>query len=235
MPISSAIRIGQPALPVLKELSGSGDPRIREYAAYALAEMRADASLNSLAGMSDDTSCDVRLRVAQGLAKGPAGSNTEILIAFLNDRCLNVRAEAARSLAVIGDPSSVNALAECLLSIHSWVAMECGRSLAILGKSALPNLHKLLASSDPDIRRRACVVLGWTGLREASPWVRSLLKDRDPSVVFYGIWALERLEGKESIPALSALFTDERKYMDKTIGQAALESVERLKAKADPL
>lgn len=205
-------------------------PGYREYAAYALGEMGLDASVKSLSGMSDDPNCDVRVRVADGLAKGPVGSNAEILTTFLNDRCLNVRVEAARALAVVSDPTSANALAECLQSIHAGVAMECGRTLAVLGEPALPVIRGLLASSNPDIRRRACVVLGWAGLRQASPWVRSLLKDRDPSVVFYGISALERLEGQEAVSALSALFSDERKYMDKTIGQAARESVERIRA-----
>jgi len=231
--LHSLIRIGPSAQPLLEELAASENPQLREYAAYGLDALNTKTSLELLAGMHADPSSEVRMRVAAGLGRGSPGPHSQILSQMLNDRYLEVRIRAARSLALVGDPAATQGLVECMKSMHAEVAAQCGRTLAILGEPALVELRKLLSSPSADIRRRCCVVLGWSGSTKAIPWMRTMLKDEDPSVVRYAIFSLQLLGGRQAIPDLKKMKADKRVYMGRTLGEYAAEAIGKLQTQKD--
>lgn len=133
-------RLGDAALPPLRDLLAEPDPDSRWWAARALAAVATPAARELLVAALDDPDSSVRACAAQGLGELGAGEAVASLVRRLADPSPFVARIAADGLARIGAPA-VPALIAALRDGDVQTRMGAARALrAIQSQEAIPVL-----------------------------------------------------------------------------------------------
>ena len=150
-------------LPVFLEGLQSSDAGVRSFAATAMAMgPQVDAAISPLTSALKDSNAFVRLHAAETLYQYPgqeAGA-TQAIVAHLNDKEANVRWLATFILGEIHPESdvAVTALIQALKDGDKRIRAGAAFALGGFGKqasTALPELKKLTADAQPDVRKAA--------------------------------------------------------------------------------
>jgi len=133
-------RLGDAALPLLRDLLGSADADRRWWAVRALAAVGASAARKLLVGALEDADADVRACAAQGLGELRAEEAVEALRHSMGDSSPLVSRIAADGLARIGPPA-VPALIVALQEGETPTRAGAARALSIIqSEKAVPAL-----------------------------------------------------------------------------------------------
>ncbi len=195
------------------------------------------------------------------LLGGPAGEEAlAALVARLADPAPEVRVAAVEAVCALGPRAAPHAAAAAALlrDPDGGVRQVAADALPRLGPPVVPPVSALLAEEDEGLRALAVAVLG----RAGEPGLEALLAHRDPSprVRSAVLWALAAAPGPRALPALEAGLGDEEPrvrqetlralagreadagtvaLLSRALGErepllvrAALESLERLGARA---
>lgn len=142
-------------------------------------------------------------------------------VAYLRERGDSIRLvrlltrcePAVRHLAVaaLGDLRNPVALPALVTALEGpdeeGVRWRAAEALVKLGPCALDSLIPLVASDDPDVRWKTCVVLGEIGDLRAAPVLVECLADTDRFVRSRAVSALVRL-GSQTLPLLTIALED---------------------------
>jgi len=121
--------LGSAALPALRGLTGSDDPRLREAAVELLGLLGEAADSPLLVARLRDSAAEVRASAARALGRLAAEDAAAAVRAALDDRIPFVRAAAARALGEIGGRDAAPALLALARSDHYDAAQAAARAL----------------------------------------------------------------------------------------------------------
>jgi HEAT repeat protein len=127
------------------------------------------------------------LRRAEGGQTAPA---VEALRRLLEDRDAVVRALAVESLGVLGDGPARDAVAKLVEDADPGVRAAAVDALGELAQDDDRSLRSLLSNGHPDVRARACAVLGEAGGDGVEELLAGALKDADAGVRASAVAAL---------------------------------------------
>jgi HEAT repeat protein len=136
-------RIGQPALPALREVVRADEPKHRRAAARALAAIGAnDDALVELSRLTKDGDYTVRADAVRGLRRGNAAAGEVVRQVLTGDADPFVRRVAAGALAGHADPQSAVALIDylerCKRDVDAQGAQVAQESLQAISGSRGP-------------------------------------------------------------------------------------------------
>jgi HEAT repeat protein len=186
---------------VLVESLQSKDPRVRQVAARAIAELHPDRELldEKLFAALADADPTVRANVADAIASlGPAA--VPRLIEGLKD----VRSQelALESLRRLGEDArdAAPAVAALILQLQQTTGNDALLAAALITLGAVgqppaelqPTLKELFAHSDPAVRRGAYYVSGKMGAaaQDLIPGLREAVQSPDEATRLVAVWAL---------------------------------------------
>ena len=169
-----------------------------------------------LVRMLDTEDAELRARVATALGRMPfpevGAEVTRALLEALFDPDANVRAAAAFGLGMRGDPSAADKLLFVALDYHEADKDGLVRARALEAATKLDRAELRdrmldgLLDSDPRVRLEAAEGASRWALTENGAsvvnqrLVDSLANEKDPSVITYTLFALERRKAKEAQP-----------------------------------
>ncbi len=195
-----------------KLIKALSDPKVevRQSAADALGELKAEPAVDALAARYNDAEPTVVLAAVKALAAIGTESTTTPLIAALKLDQAAARETAAVALGMLKAAAAVEPLAEALGDSEEAVQCAAATSLGQIGDEAAskPLVQKL--SSGSDALRLACAeALASTGGDVAADGLIGALADSSGAVRKAAVASLVTI-GKPSIPyALNALKNDE--------------------------
>jgi HEAT repeat protein/beta-lactamase regulating signal transducer with metallopeptidase domain len=194
---------------VVKALSDS-DAEVRQQAAFALGQLRSEASVNALIGALEDKEAEVRQQAVFALGQIRSPSSARALAAALGDASAEVRQQAAFALGQLGDPGTAGALAGALKDSDAEVRQQAVFALGQLrDPGSAGALSGALRDAAAEVRQQAAFALGQLGAAQAVPALGAALKDAAAEVRQQAAFALGQLRSKEALPALlEALKTD---------------------------
>jgi HEAT repeat protein/glycerophosphoryl diester phosphodiesterase len=201
------------AVPALNEiLLNDENPFTRYDAARALGTIASTDSIFTLIkALKNDKNWMVKGACAVALAGTDDKRAINELEELLNDdagyEASWARDRAAQSLSGMGG--------EGLVALVSSLGRAGGRracwTLVEMGEPVIPHLLTTLRSTSRNARRRAAMVLGWIGSKEAVKPLSWTLKDKDSEVRKVAAWALGRIGGTKAIAALKQALSDQNK------------------------
>ena len=191
---------------LIKALAYEKDPNVRQRAARALGELRAQVALEPLGDSLKDPSPMVRRSAVYALGKIGGSQVVPLLGAVAQDR--DVYNDAAVALSVIGDAAAAEALIPALGS-RGDVGATAAAALASMGPPALGPLIAALADESPEVREKAAGVLGQLGDQRAVAPLKLALRDG-----LVGEPAREALKKLGSIPVAVRPRSAAKKGMD---------------------
>jgi HEAT repeat protein len=182
-----------------RKLRGDADARIAAY-------FRSDGLSTTSAGLGSRRAWR---RAAAAYALGDMACDEVVpqLLAALDDHSREVRAAAARSLGRLRAAEAALPLIERLVSgrLPRGVA---GGALLELGTAAVPELRRIMAHPDPQIRATAVVLLGLVGDSRDSPAALEALRDPSADVRAAAAETLGRIGTSAAEPELRAALDD---------------------------
>jgi|SRR5215471_7668026 len=223
----------KPAVPALIRALKDKDEDVREFAAFALGNIRADPAISVPAlieGLKDQY-YSVRERSASVLrAFGPeAQPAVPALLKALTDQNSSVREEAAKAVGEIAPAQiAVPALANAFKSFSAG-NYAFAEALVKYGRdalSAVPILIEILRQADDNRRSNAAVVLGAIGpeANAAIPALVDALEYPHGDVAASAAVALGRIGQKQAVPALVEALKDS----DRFVAARAAEALGRM-------
>ncbi|MBI4612304.1 MAG: HEAT repeat domain-containing protein [Planctomycetes bacterium] len=214
--------MGPPAVVLLRELMGHGDPAVRASAVEAFASFGEEAAGEAIPLLVEairDPSVQVRAAGIAGLANHLDGTEgptaLPAVLEALRDPAPAIREAASDALEFADVEADV--LVPTLIQFLEDAGDEPTRQamvgmLADRGSEVCPFLVELLGSSDPRSRLWAAWILGALGdeASEAASEVAALTGDADASVRLAALSALGgfRSGAAAALPALSAALAD---------------------------
>jgi len=211
-------------VPALMTALRSQDPRMREYAAWALGETGKAAVGPLIAALGEENAeaRDGAVRALGAIGK-PAVAP---LMGALQDPNPSVRAHAAGALGMTGAPESETAILALLKDQSNLVRSRAARALGkVAGPRSVEPLQIALRDADPEVRRSAAEGLGEAKDPRAAELLMACLKDEDPRVRRAAFDALGELQDRRAVaPAIAAL-----KDPDRLVRLSAAEVLGRIK------
>ncbi len=204
-------RLGEKAVPHLREKLRKGDKAARYFAAYALCFVGPDAApaVEELVVCATDTAPDVRSKAIYALGKIGTSSPSVIdaIVVALDDKDMDVSQTAQEAMQSIG-PAGKAPLYQALAKAKG---ASRGRILAAVGsqgappKEAAPVLIEMVEAGEQAIRLQAARLLGQLG-EDALPTFKKLLLDDDKNTRALGVEAFPKLDdaGKKLLPELGS-------------------------------
>ena len=169
-------KLGQPALPAIRELTKDEDALVRDAAVEALGAIGPPA-LPALAELSKDKDQSLRFAAARRLATSDR-PRSRLLCNWPRTRMPTRVLVAAVALGVMGPAAkdAIPTLAE--LGRDPRVCGDAALALSRVGPAAIPALTELLKEQNDRVRARAAWALGMIGpaAREAIPTLAGMLK-----------------------------------------------------------
>jgi HEAT repeat protein len=147
-----------------------------------------------------------------------------VLLSALDDGRREVRAAAARSLGRLGIVDAALPLVEALVSrrVPSGVAAQ---ALVELGSAAVPELRRIAAHPEPQIRAAAVTLIGLVGDSRDGPSAARALEDPSAEVRRAAAETLGRIGGARAEAPLSAALSD-RIHFVRAAAAAALGALD---------
>lgn len=132
-----------------------------------------------------------------------------LLRAALSDANPLTASVAYRTLGRYGNPKDASVFSDAFSSVHSEIRREAQLAALALGESGLPNLHRVAADSERDIRSRIAALDVIQGLRspESLPLLISLLDNSNELISGKSEAALGTY-GEEAVPVLEKLYRE---------------------------
>ena len=148
-------------------------------------------------------------RATAAYALGDMGSAHAVpaLLSTLDDGDREVRAAAARSLGRLDNPAAVAPLVASLLNSHVPRGVAASALLG-LGSVAVPELRRLVADEDAQVRAVAVELLGLIGCSEDDALVTARLRDGSAEVRAKAARALGRLGAEMATSELRLALAD---------------------------
>ena len=142
------------------------------------------------------------------------------LIKALGDSDSKVRGDAAYTLGLIKDQRALIPVRKLLADRDPKVIVQAIRSLSLLNdKRTRPIVH-ITTHADPDIRREAVVMLGYSLDKTSIPAITKRLDDANPKVRFEAVIALQRIGLRSVIPSIKAKKSDPDPEVRKAVAGA---------------
>lgn len=203
------------------------EPRVRQYAATALAEIKTTASTKALAGvLKNETEEDIRGIIVTALGKHGSANAVAALLAALPRETEPVKAQIAAKLGDAKTPAAIEALANLMLSDPSpRVRANAANSLhKIKDPSTVPALASALKDRSPMVRIPASSAL--IGLADDSVLDNLIdaLGDNDGRVANNAAEALVRLGNLNAIHKL-ILLVDSPNQKQRNLAIELLEAI----------
>lgn len=147
-------KAGAKVFDTLKAGLQNKDPMIRGAAARAMGELATKEAGESLKGLADDKSAEVRRDVAIALGKMPEGTLTDVLVKYLDDSAPGVAAAAMDSLSLRKEALAWDKIKALNKSSHDEVRAASLRALSRLvargDKASVSEVISLLSGSVAD-------------------------------------------------------------------------------------
>lgn len=180
-------RIGSSATGPLITALGSRD-RVRLLGIIAaLGHIGDEQALDALAGLTADTSSEIRWQACIALGETGGDDVVPVLLSTLRDKDKYVRYASAFSLSKAGYvPETDEGRAWYSAGMQDW------DRLISLRESAVPALTNLLSDTDPDVGGRAARALGAIGSSDAGPALVRALGDPDRQVRWEAMLASQK-------------------------------------------
>jgi len=134
------LRIGSPALPRLRAMRATSNPRERAGAIQLVGLLGGPADAVAVQERLRDSSALVRVQAALALGRLGGEQNLRALIDALEDRIPTVQEAAATALGTLRDPSSVDALVAHAQGDQFEVARASARAVAAIDAVAAGRL-----------------------------------------------------------------------------------------------
>ncbi len=197
-----------------KLIKALADPKVevRVAATEALGELKAEAAVNNLASMFNDSEEEVIVAAVNALAATGSLSTTTPLIAALKLDYPMARTTAAISLGEHKATGAVLQLSEALNDSEAGVQLVAAVSLGQIGaEKGSPALVDKLSNSSTELRMACATALGLTGGDVAIEGLIEALADDNAGIAKIAVASLVQL-GKPVTPfALVALKNDNSK------------------------
>jgi HEAT repeat protein len=161
----------------------SGDPVLRRMATTALSVESANASFDTLVGLSEDEDASVRAAAAEKL--GVCGARAlGPLSATALDSEPKVREAVATAYGELADSSAINWLVEVGSGDPDRTVKEAAVAAlgAIRDGAAIDPLLDLIATGPPQVRRRAIAAITVFDDPRIEPAIQRAALDRNPGV-----------------------------------------------------
>jgi HEAT repeat protein len=181
------------------------DGEVGRSAAWTLAGMGSERSLQTFLSALDDPGENVRLHAAATLGEIGDTFTVPALITALGDISPKVREAAAGSLGRIGEAGAVMGLIEALRDADRGVRLSAAWSLGAIGDDrAAQGLLDILHDPDRDVRLNAAWALG--AISDAPgdvlPGLVEVLQDEDAELRGSAAEALGKIGHMDAVPAL---------------------------------
>lgn len=151
---TALLQMGERALPRIKALLSTDDPRVRASATELVGLLGTAVDAHELMQRLGDPAAEVREQAAIALGRVGARTAGSELLAALDDRVGFVRAAAASALGVIGDRAAVPALIQMAATdsfeaahaaAHAVLAIDPNEAAASSGSAQLDEVSDLAA------------------------------------------------------------------------------------------
>jgi HEAT repeat protein/beta-lactamase regulating signal transducer with metallopeptidase domain len=185
------MRIGPLAIDPLALVLKTQRVPARKNAAFALALLKDDRTVEPLIAAITDSAGQVRAQAAWGLGQKHDSSAVEPLINALKDAEWEVREQAAWASGLVGNRDSVEPLSAALKDSHARVRSQAAWALGLKGnKDAVEPLMVALKDSDAHVRAEAAWALGLKGDYRAVEALSATTNDDNNHVRQQATWAL---------------------------------------------
>ncbi len=180
-------RIGSSATGPLITALGSRHRVRRLGIIAALGHIGDKQARDALAGLTADTSSEIRWQACIALGEIGGDDVVPVLLSTLRDKDKYVRYASAVSLSKAGYVPETD-------EDRAWYSagMQDWERLTSLREPAVPALTNLLSGTDPDVRGRAARALGAIGSSEAGPALVRALGDPDRQVRWEAMLASQK-------------------------------------------
>jgi hypothetical protein len=169
---------------------------------------------------SPRSTSEQRLNALYLLSRSRSPASTASLSSLLNSSEQALRLSAAGALLERNDTHGLSLAVAALLHGSDGVSAVVRHNLSyavaqgVRDPNAIPDLKKLLASTDPEIRRAAASALMHSQSPDAITPLLSTLADSDFEVRYYGVVALAEITGQMNWrPNMGDFRTDQEKYL----------------------
>jgi HEAT repeat protein len=247
------------AVTILKRFLADNQSIIRYRAAEALGRIGTEAKSaipEVISVVKDPATWETRQaavvalgQIAYDKTNGPSLAVLNALYGALGDGASKVRLAAIQSLALLGPPRNASlrpgmiaalnplALKDPEPGVKIWAQMAIMSVSGTVEKERVDFIAKMLHNQDMSARVQSAQALGTIGreAKSAVPGLIANLKDPEPAVVAWAIWALARMETADALGALERVKADPaQSEMIKKLAEEALELITGKKKVAAP-
>jgi HEAT repeat protein len=234
--VSACFKMGESAVPVLREGLRSPNRNVRRFAVAGLGQVGGPAAVPDILKFVPDKDAVMRLVAVEALRyRNSKGLGVEkALVGALKDENSQVREVAASALGGTGTKAAIPALVEALKDSDRSVrvvAMGSLQQLDGIQTSIAPALAPLLGDDDRNLRETASVFLTrmGPGARDAVPALIAVLQKKDSDARLKAVQILRFIgpDAKAAVPALKELLPALKGLEAQTEILKALEQIDK--------
>jgi len=224
---SALVRIGNDAIPILRNALTNRDWRVRNDAVVALGQMKDVGLFALLANMIDDSNERVRIAVTEAMAEIGGEDAAKFLIEAAPQQAPRIRIAICKALGKIGTDRALEALTRFFSDDYFFVRYEAAEAIVPGGDGAVPYLINTLKSSlDRRARALAARALGVIRSPDAVQPLLCAIEDTSPAVRRLAIWSLGNIGSMEAYGRLQEV-ASQGSWAERRDAQYALQNIAR--------
>jgi HEAT repeat protein len=188
----------------LEHLAASADPHVRGTVAFVVGLLKEPSAAKMLTTLLADRSPAVRIQAAEALWRIGNQRGLEDLVAFSISGYPDDQMIALPAIAETGDQRVIQHIRGQLDNDYIEVSLSAARALGMLGSDEGWNIAVPAAtSSDPRQRSLAALAMGAIGRTDLQPYLKQLIKDKEPAVRISAATAILQLHEPEDVRSLT--------------------------------
>ncbi len=184
----------------LERLAGSTDPHVRGTTAFVVGLLREPSAAKMLTTLLSDPVPAVRIQAAEALWRIGNQRGLEDLVAFSISGYPDDQMIALPAIAETGDQRVIQHIRGQLDNDYIEVSLAAARALGMLGSDEGWNIVVPAATSkDPRQRSLAALAMGAIGRSDLQPYLKDLVRDKEPAVRISAATAILQLRGPADV------------------------------------